>query len=874
MQRHPLPSLRLPLLLLMALGLAGTGCSDDTAANNATKPPCTGQTCQTTGTGTSTAGGTSTTGGTNGTNGTSSGGMCAPNRPECGTMCCGRGYACSEEQQCECPSATVCNGVCCGAGQVCETGVCVDPSCTGTRCGAELELCCAGQDICLNGSCVAPGIKCEFKEDCQAGEDCDSFLGQCVPESTTMCEYRPTPGDFMPEIACEWSSQGLIEPTKRDVVMAPVVLDLADEGEPEGEEIPEIAFISFDVDVPAVQGGGCCNSKGVLRIVSGKCEGKTIRTIASVTEPALSNDVGIAAGDLDGDGVPEIVGVMNKKSVNAAGATTGFYAEGLVAFKRDNDKGTSWSPLWRNEDKPGRLVHIWTGGPTISIADIDGDAKPEVVVGSVVFDGQTGKVKWDAAAGFKAGDPVPGQGHNLFGPVSSVVDVDQDGKMEVFAGSTLYNFDGTVRARYDYEQDARVGLTRCLFHKGDGTLTRPNVPITCDGYSGVADIDVDGSVDLVSVRLGEIFVWNADMTLQWKVAVPTFDKCLNKATGMRNAPFNGNESGPPTIADFDGDGKPEIGTAGATYYVVADRDCDTDDWQAKGCAERGILWKTENQDCSSRSTASSVFDFEGDGKAEVVYVDEENLFIYDGQTGKILFKSGSMLADAGNHRSNTRIEMPIVADVDNDNNAEIVMGSAWLRRGGDDLAIYDKKTGLKIWKDARDNWVRTRRIWNQHSYHVTNVNADGTIPTKERAWWTIPALNSYRQNIQPSGLFDAPDLIVQSIDFNRARCLTEGELEVYVAIANDGSLGIADGLAYTVYALIGSERIKLGEEKTTQRLFPGQAVRKSYTFSPPAGASREEITIEVKVDTENAHNECKEDNNTLEAKTSSCAPLG
>jgi hypothetical protein len=39
-----------------------------------------------------------------------------------------------------------------------------------------------------------------------------------------------------------------------------------------------------------------------------------------------------------------------------------------------------------------------------------------------------------------------------------------------------------------------------------------------------------------------------------------------------------------------------------------------------------------------------------------------------------------------------------------------------------------------------------RQIRNQHSYHVTNVNEDGTVPVVETPHFTIPDLNNFRLN--------------------------------------------------------------------------------------------------------------------------------
>jgi hypothetical protein len=70
-----------------------------------------------------------------------------------------------------------------------------------------------------------------------------------------------------------------------------------------------------------------------------------------------------------------------------------------------------------------------------------------------------------------------------------------------------------------------------------------------------------------------------------------------------------------------------------------------------------------------------------------------------------------------------------------------------------------------VFKDAKNRWVRSRTVWNQHAYAITHVNEDGTIP-KTSAWtpnWSRSDLNNYRQNIQGSGnVLDAPDLTAQA----------------------------------------------------------------------------------------------------------------
>src|SRR5690606_25880834 len=69
--------------------------------------------------------------------------------------------------------------------------------------------------------------------------------------------------------------------------------------------------------------------------------------------------------------------------------------------------------------------------------------------------------------------------------------------------------------------------------------------------------------------------------------------------------------------------------------------------------------------------------------------------------------------------------------------------------------------GIRVYRDAADRWVRSRMIWNQHAYHVTNVEDDGTIPrlSAARINWTEPGLNNFRQNVQGTGApEESPDL--------------------------------------------------------------------------------------------------------------------
>lgn len=707
-----------------------------------------------------------------------------------------------------CPT-DLCGGECCAAGDECVEDQCL-PACSGTRCGADQSLCCASSELCLGDQCVLPGEACERTEECPVDAICEPTVGRCVPRSAVeVCEFIPPVTDFEPNIGCSWPPPNLgVNSGRTHVVVAPVVGNLTDDngdGLTNTDDIPDIAFLSRATD-------RCCNKPGTLRIVSGACNADgTMEEIASINGAQMVNDGALALGDLTGDGIPELAAISYNGPL---GTNDRQNPQGVVVWTRVSDDGSQWEVLWRNTQYPTYDTHT-INAPTISLADLEGDGQPEVVVGNVALNGQTGDLKWD---GLQQSSDNVGIGNNAFvGPTNAIGDVDLDGKMEVAAGNTLYAHDGTIQWTFEYTS-SNSGCQGAL---------------DCDGFTGLGNFDDDPEGEVVIVRRGEVFVLHHDGQLLWKQAIP-IDDC------MRNGQV-ANESGPPTVADFDGDGRPEIGTAAADFYTVLDLDCDQDPLP-DGCQSRGVLWAVPNEDCSSRATASSVFDFEGDGKAEMVYADEDTFRVLDGTDGSPRFTDSS-------HSSNTRIEMPIVADVDNDGNAEIVVPSA-------------TGQGLKVWEDPNDNWVRTRRIWNQHAYSVTNITEDGRIPTYQAPNWRNGRLNNFRQNIQPGGVFDAPDLAVEEVGLGGA-CTGAEDVTITVTVANRGALGEPAGVPVRIFADHSSGTTELATLATATRLLPGQTETLTSPWTVPAGWWQDGFTLRATIDPDGNVNECDEGNNGL-----------
>ncbi len=300
-----------------------------------------------------------------------------------------------------------------------------------------------------------------------------------------------------------------------------------------------------------------------------------------------------------------------------------------------------------------------------------------------------------------------------------VADLDGDGFLELVSGRHIQEWDGTVR---------------CF--TGD-----------VDGWPAVADLDGDGDGEIVIAGIQGVNVLDHTCSL---VAAWPLD-----AAGR---------GGPPTIADYDGDGVPEMGFAAADKYVVYETD-------------GSLKWESPATDYSSNCTGSSVFDFEEDGYAEVVYADETDLWIISGHDG------GFVMRWAG-HSSWTANEYPIVVDVDGDGAAEIVsVGNSGVTVVG-----------------AEEGWAPARQVWNQHAYWITNVNDDLTIPSPTLQNW--PAYNSFRSGDlrvnagQGALLVDATPFLH---DICEVEC-SEGRVKVAVSASNEGLADAVEGIHLSAYA--------------------------------------------------------------------------
>ena len=450
------------------------------------------------------------------------------------------------------------------------------------------------------------------------------------------------------------------------------------------------------------------------------------------------------------------------------------------------------------------------GGGAPSIADIDCDGIAEVVFGKNVFSAIDGSYFWQPQTGGRIGANAGGDG-----ALSVVADVDLDGTLEVVAGPTCYKW------------NAMTGMGEILWDN-------PSVP---DGWPAVGNFDGDDYPEIAITAQGSIYLLDGDTgDLIWQRQIPR---------GGGGCLVNDVAGGPPTVADFDGDCAAEVGVAGADLYSVLETDGT-------------VRWSAAINDCSSHRTASSVFDFDGDGAAEVAFMDQTLLHVFAGYDGREI----ETLPTA----SHTWIEMISIADVDGDNNAEIVMP---LNSTGDPAS-----NGVQVIGDNDDNWVNTRRIWNQHAYHINNVNDDGSVPPlpdglecERRSWLEH---NTYRDQIG-TAVFSAPDITISIIETElipNPDCFAD--LRIVARVGNGGAISVGTMFDAVFYQDNADDPADPLERKITQPiddLQPGE-FQDFELLIPSPRAGRVRITAVADDDGTGLFvgsiNECREDNNSCE----------
>lgn len=726
---------------------------------------------------------------------------------------------------------------------------CTKTTACGDQCACGAGCCPDDGSVCVGSGarCWLPGQTCETTADCAGadtycnGTTCFPYVSTTTKQQEDSCRVEADLPSLVPEIKCQWpgDTTPAVEPNSVQVAGTPMVVDF-DMDNDKSTIRPSIVFVSYTPPYSTE------TDTGVLRVI----DGETCELQATIVPPfRIPADASPALGNLDlescpddcpdprGDSRPEIV----LAGIDRSGASPRPH---ILAYRYVAD-ARSFEQWWDAETTTA-VENLFS----IAIDDLDGDGNPEVITADQVIapNGKTrpGEVLFT----------IPFQGGRGLVEPPVIVDITGDRFPDVVTSQGIYVWNV---------------LTSQLELGEFWPETTP--PITA-AFTAVANLGDEAFDPLEGDQPEMVVVDNTGL-----IVVMTINGQI-----LQRSNVQGGVGGPPTIADFDGDGRMEYASAGPDSFTVFDLDCrQGEKFNRDGCATarqgnaNAILWSQRSLDTSSGTTGSSVFDFDGNGSAEVVYADECFMRMYDGATGTVL--------QSVPRSSRTRFEYPVIADVDGDGHAEIVVGSNDGNPGFTCPATDRLKTttrsemthGLTVW--GNDGWAGSRPIWNQYSYYVSHVRDDGTIPPGRevpRFWMTNEGSNSFRENTQG----ETPN----SFSFNQADLTTVPLPEVPCTPNNNGGFNAritlnmcnrglqpipANGAEVALMDMANASRPAMCSVRNAAELAGGTC--QQLLCNVPATLTP--LDIEVVGDPSNRVSECFEDNNRAQVLSVRCGSV-
>ena len=430
--------------------------------------------------------------------------------------------------------------------------------------------------------------------------------------------------------------------------------------------------------------------------------------------------------------------------------------------------------------------------PSLIIADVNGDSIPEIWSLDKIYNAVSGELLVSLPEIIGCSSLYLGNPGQASMPVFA--DFDNDGVLELAGGNKVY----------------KLTITNTNGTSGNSASLWKNITSNgvADGLTSVADIDLDGFLDIVVVQNNRMYVWK-----------PYSGPGSNPEL-IASCLYSSNTAGSRAlITDVDNDSYPEILFTYATKITAYKYIPTTQTLQQ--------IWLKSTSDMSGATTMTA-FDFNQDGSVEIVYRDESDMRIIDGVTGN----NKSSFACA----APTAADYPAIVDLDKDGQAEIIASSNTYDHD------HDMHAKLVVFKSpANVRWAPARHVWSQHAYNVVNVNNDLTVPAynfNPTTALTDPQgvvrrpFNNFLQQATTLDEYGRPFMNLANLTVSPNSTIThDGDnIQVVMTVCNTGSLVFEGPLFISIYNSAGD---LMQSEEETLSLLPGGCTTVTLNISMP-----------------------------------------